>query len=156
MKNEIKIAKELVKLAKNLVGFDVTIDDDSSTGDYELKNNSVADKPGKYENFTGTIEWNKTYGKVKNATFELGNGDNIFNDKFGFIWYDGIWEKGNWCGGIWKKGTWKHGTWQLGRWEGGTWESGTWNSKNYLYCVWEKGQDINNQTHGKNDSPDKW
>ncbi|MBR4316868.1 MAG: hypothetical protein IKP65_07915 [Alphaproteobacteria bacterium] len=60
MNQNVKIAKQLIKLAKSLIGFDVTINNDGSLGDYELNNNinnsnnnSIANQEGKYENFTG-------------------------------------------------------------------------------------------------------
>ena len=54
MKENIKIAKELVKVAKQLV----------------IAGN-VANKEGIYKYFTGKIDWKGTTGNVSGANFEL-------------------------------------------------------------------------------------
>jgi len=69
--DRIKVARSLVRLAKSLV----------AAGD-------VADNPGDYEDFTGTIKWGKTNCKVENATFTLGP------QKGRFVWHKGTWIDG--------------------------------------------------------------
>ena len=67
MDKNIKIAKQLVRLAKSLVAEE-----------------NVADKPGKYENFTGTISWMGTVGNVTIAAFTLQKSDRFH---YGIWWY---------------------------------------------------------------------
>ena len=95
MKENIKIAKELVKVAKQLV----------------IAGN-VANKEGIYKYFTGKIDWKGTTGNVSGAIFEL-------NSK-GIIWYSGTWFNGTWSNGTWKDGQWHNGTWKNGNWYRGT------------------------------------
>ena len=91
----------------------------------------VANQEGFYKNFTGEIDWGKTRGTVKNATFEL---------KPNYIeWQDGTWVNGYWDGGTWHNGTWHNGTWRLGHWLGGTWKNGTWKNGEWYNGTWEDG-----------------
>lgn len=69
----------------------------------------VANKPGKYENFTGKIDFKGSKGNVQKANFSLY--PNGFIDWNGGTWVDGVWQDGIWDGGKWLKGTWKKGTW---------------------------------------------
>ena len=105
----IRIARELNKIAKELVAGE-----------------NVANQEGKYKNFTGTIDWEGSKGKVKNATFELSSG---------IWWQNGTWEDGTWKWGVWFDGTWKKGVWKRGIWQGGTWENGTWKNG-----IWTEAQ----------------
>lgn len=129
MNKNIKIAKELVRLAKDLVA----------------EGNSV-DKQGKYENFTGNIRWKNIGGNVENATFELVEDKNK-----PIIWHKGVWKDGNWENGTWEDGTWKNGTWKKGIWRDGTWENGTWENG-----TWHDGFDKDDNEHFDGESPDKW
>ena len=180
MNKNVKIAKELIKLAKSLVA-----------------KQNIANKEGRYEDFTGTIDWKGTKGKVEDATFELTNdvkclvlweGGNWLNGywksghwEWGFFtegtWQDGIWQDGVWIGyGVWKNGTWENGNFNGGIWENGTWENGSFAGKIWkngifkagifsgaiwMNGVWEdgwwySGKDEDHNKHEKNDSPDKW
>ena len=139
--NKVKIAKQLVKIAKELVSEE-----------------NIANQPGEYKNFTGEIKWKGTRGKVRNATFELFQDGDYDKD---ILWYDGIWEKGTFNDGYWKKGIWKGGTWNGGTWrdgifENGTWDGGTWKDGTWEYGKWLNGKDKSGKTHGRDDSPDKW
>lgn len=118
MKNEIKIAKELVRIAKSLVS-----------------EQNVAYEPGQYKNFTGTIDFGDIKAKVKNATFSLSSTD----PQQEILWEDGIWENGLWHLGTWKKGTWKKGTWGTGTWESGVWENGKWMGGDWKQGTWKNG-----------------
>ena len=122
----IRIAKELNKIARELVA-----------------GGQVANQPGEYKHFTGTIDWRsargQVKGQVKNATFILYKNGEI-------IWKDGIWENGTLQNGAWEGGIWLNGTWKYGRWIKGTWKGGT----------WIKGIDKHWEKHDKGDSPDKW
>lgn len=130
--NEMKIACDLLKIAKSLVA------------------GEKATKDGKYgtkqKGWSGTIDYNGTKGTVTNAVFELKNGRITWSDgtweegtwAYGLwkngLWKTGIWQVGEWLDGIWEEGTWEYGTWQTGIWKNGTWKNGTWKNG-----VWEKG-----------------
>lgn len=125
MDRNVKVAKELVKLAKSL-----------------LASENVAKKKGKYEHFTGSIDWKGSTGIVMDATFELVADGSIY-------WYDGTWMMGTWITGRWYGGTWKNGTWKGGQfhkglWENGTWENGIW----YGTAKWKDGTWIDGKTEG--------
>lgn len=160
----LMIARELNKIAKELIA-----------------GGEVANQEGKYKNFTGTIDWFGTKGKVKNATFELRESYNsymIFEQgtwqngicKYG-VWGGGTWENGTWEGGdfqwgTWKDGTWKDGvfygkTWNNGVWLNGTWRDGTWLNGYWYDGIWKngtwwRGKDKRDKMHEKGDSPNKW
>ena len=127
MSNNIRIAKELVRLAKSLVA------------------EEVADKEGEYKDFTGKISWGNTQGSVQDATFELSSGGDPI------IWKEGRWEDGTWAKGTWENGAWVKGTWKDGTWKGGTWFGGTWKGGD-----WEDGFDGRRKNHPAGDSPDNW
>ena len=155
MNKNVRIAKELVKLAKSLIaldedgdgsGFQVLHDMDT----YKITDErNLANKPGKYENFTGKIEWkgewDGTFGTVENATFELKNSGNGYL----IIWEDGTWKDGQMFKCDWKKGTWEKGTFIYGSWEGGTWKNGNfrggtwdgdyWDNGTFEYGLWNGG-----------------
>ena len=182
MNKNVRIAKKLMKLAKSLIGFDgqdgLPVLDDDDIDNYSQ--NKIADKPGKYENFTGQIDWEGTKGKVKNAYFYLSDYSSckiIFYEVTWIdgTWTDGAWENGNWKDGIWKEGLWKNGTWKNGIWENGhwnngnwkdgTWENGTWWNGTWTDGTWENGIWYDGTWkngrdkkifHKQNDSPDKW
>ena len=137
----LRIARQLNKIAKELIA------------------GNVANQPGEYKNFTGTIDWQGSKAQVKHATFKLTSVFGIswkngtWNNgtwKFGF-WHDGIWNSGTWEDGQWYNGTWKNGTWRYGTWSNGTWKNGTWKDGN-----WFGGKDSNGNKHQMKDSPDKW
>ena len=161
MNKNVKIARELIKIAKSLVAEE-----------------NVADKPGKYEHFTGKIGWMGTIGNVTNATFTLQKSDRFH---CGIWWYSGTWNSGFWDNGVWEYGTWKDGTWIDGQWidgtwNGGTWEGGDWKGGNWMGGTWnlgdwwkgtwydgtwnggtwEDGYDKNGNRHLADDSPNKW
>lgn len=171
MNKNVKIAKELLKLAKNLVA-----------------DENIADKAGKYENFTGKIVWKDIDGEVENATFELI--DNVFWKFMEFekgTWKNGVakessfeachWLNGEaincsmekdvifengkfvgdggyiYFGGTFKGGSFDHGYWILSDtpiWEGGKWIDGL------EYADWDDFDNHEGVHHGMNDSPDKW
>ena len=168
MDKNIKIAKQLVRLAKSLVAID-----EEGDGNFS----GIADKPGKYENFTGTIRWMGTVGNVTNATFNLQKSDRFHHGIWWYhdtwnngiwdnglwdygIWKDGTWIDGQWIDGTWEDGTWEDGTWEGGDWKGGNWRGGTWNLgdwwKGKWYDgtqkggIWEYGYDENGNRHLKN------
>ena len=70
MNNNMKVAKELVKIAKSLIA-----------------ESNVANQEGEYENFTGTIDWHGTKAQVEDATFWLFDDGSI-------TWYNGTWKSG--------------------------------------------------------------
>ena len=115
MNKNVKIAKQLVKLAKTLVAEE-----------------NIASSVGKYEDFTGDIRLGRTSGKVENATFELRSGGEVW-------WENGVWIDGTWQGGVWHNGTWKDGTWEYGAWEHGIWENGTWKGGTRYNGTWKGG-----------------
>lgn len=126
------------------------------------ESNNIANEEDKYTNFTGTIEFGKNNGIVKNATFELRDGkiywengiwcsgtwdDGIWNDgtfKEGEwnngLWDNGTWEHGIWEDGIWVDGIWKNGFWSFGEWRNGTWKNGTWEGGDWLGGEWYQGK----------------
>ena len=147
MDKGIKIVKKLMRLMKSLVAI-------GEDGDGNLS--GIADSPGRYENFTGGINWQETHGTVANATFELPEE----TDR-PIVWHKGIWADGTWHNGIWNGGTWEDGDWEGGIWMGGTWNFGDWrNGKWYDGTwnggIWKYGYDANGNCHLKNDSPYKW
>ena len=141
MDKNIKIAKQLVRLAKSLVAIDEEGDGSGFQVFHDMDNygikdgGKIADKPGKYKNFTGTIEYKGISGTVRNATFELLDED----ETEGIDWYDGIWENGVWDAGTWYNGTWKNGKWKAGTWFKGTWENGRWTSLSSWRSIWQNG-----------------
>jgi hypothetical protein len=100
---------------------------------------NIAKEPGRYENFTGTINfgWNK--GTVKNATFELSTYLAAGFDRLKIIWEDGIWEDGNWDSGTWHAGTWKNGKWRYGNFLGGVFENGQVWEGYFSNMTWKDG-----------------
>lgn len=121
----------------------------------------IANKIGTYNNFSGTIKWNKNDAIVKDAEFELTSGisykslnflggtivDGIITDaniQYG-IFKNGKIEKSNWSGGIFEGGTWFNGYWYRGIWESGHWLDG----------IWHGGYDKNGTYHIVN-PPNKW
>ena len=125
MNENVRIAKELVKLAKSLVAEE-----------------NVANKEGEYENFSGSIDWKGTEGTVVDATFELVSDCSIY--WYGGTWKNGTWITGRWYGGTWENGTWKGGQFHKGLWENGTWENGIW----YGTAKWKDGTWIDGKTEG--------
>ena len=79
----------------------------------EEKISMTADKPGKYEKFTGTINFKGVSGKVKEATFTLNE------EGYDITWENGIWQSGTWINGKWQDGTWIYGNWKDGKWKKG-------------------------------------
>jgi hypothetical protein len=145
MNKNVKIAKELVKLAKSLVADDVR----------------VADKIGEeYKDFTGWIKYNGEKVYVCRATFKL----EWYKEWTRIIWEDGEWCDGVWCDGIWKNGTWddgrwidgiwKNGTWRNGTWEDGTWEDGIWHSGTWIGGTWKHGKNQYGEEYSN--SPKNW
>ena len=143
MKNNTKVAKELVRIAKSLIAFDgqdglpILQEQDIN------QHNGIADKPGEYENFTGIIKFGGIFGHVKNATFSLipKELDNCL-----IFWQKGTWENGLWqprkslykkC--IWENGTWKDGTMENTAWMNGTWEDGVFISGTWYRGTWKDG-----------------
>lgn len=145
-KQNTKIAKELVKIAKSLVS-----------------EQNVANQDGEYKNFTGTIDYPRLTikARVKDANFKLSGRffefyDGIWiNGKLRWsstIWHNGTWESGRFTGewkngvwedgifnGVWRNGTWKDGVFE-GIWQNGTWEYGTWMDGKWEDGVWKNGQ----------------
>lgn len=77
-----KVASELLRLAKDLVSFDVK----------------------KFKNFTGTLEIGKRNKvRVKNATFSVEGIDTL---RPYVVWKKGTWVKGKWFDGVWVSGDW--------------------------------------------------
>ena len=134
MNRNIRVAKDLIRLAKSLVAEE-----------------SVADQEGKYKGFTGRIEWKGTSGSVENATFELVDDSLCLVKWHGGTWNDGYWLSGAWENGMWKDGWWYNGTWHKGTWENGNWIDGIWRNGE-----WKGGKDCRDNFHPEGDSPDKW
>lgn len=61
------------------------VDDENNNNN----NENIANKPGKYEKFTGTISWMGIEAKVRDAMFELKE-----NESESIIWKIGTWEAG--------------------------------------------------------------
>ena len=127
MKQNIKVAKQLVKLAKNLIALDEEGDGSGfqMQHDYEKLTNitdKIADKEGYYENFSGIIRWGSTSGTVKNADFSIY----VDNSYEMITWRDGTWKDGTFKWSLWQKGIWNNGDFQDGDWWTGTWKNGTW------------------------------
>lgn len=169
MNKRLIIARKLVLLAKGLLddtnisitndgksNYTMFYDDmDSSKGeDYFGEYDNIASKSGKYENFTGLINWKSMKGVVSNATFELKNNHSeiiVFSSgtwlkgrwKNGTwldgTWSYGLWENGTFCKGDWFNGTWEFGEMQDGIWHDGTWEDGMWRNGTFLSGDWNNG-----------------
>ena len=165
MKQNIKIAKELIKLAKNLLAdhkhYDIEDNDSLSylNDDYyeheDYANRQVQQRHLYDErddsNDEYSIDENDNWlddGKYINFTGEFSYGDkfrpffaDVYNATFKLMnkkifWENGIWKDGNWNDGVWKDGTWKDGTWKRGEWYG--------------------GYDKDKNLHDEFNSPDKW
>ena len=122
--NNIKIAREIIKLADQLVS--------------EQKK---ADHEGKYRGFTGTIDWKGSKAEVRDADFDL-TGKGIYWKNGTWVdgdWNDGYWERGTWDDGTWKDGIWRTGVWNDGTWEKGNWNSGEWKGGTFENGYWKTG-----------------
>jgi hypothetical protein len=102
-------------------------------------NEKIANKPGKYERFSGKVDFYGTKGTVLNATFELKKETRYIYFWQG-TWVDGIWDRGYFYYGIWLNGTWKTGMWHDGIWVDGIWEDGTWYRGTWKDGTWKGGQ----------------
>ena len=176
MDRNVKIAKELVKLAKSLIMADN--EDDRRLFDFPIASpeEGVANQPGDYDNFTGRIEFGNNSGEVQSATFKLLEDGNTIQWTKG-TWLNGTWSNGGYFGG----GTWKNGTWNGGDFFNGVWENGTWsvlahdfeftnstwkngvwsggtfsNSSTWINGKWNGGYSNSGVMHPQGDSPDKW
>ena len=137
--NNIKVVKELVKIAKSLIA-----------------EQNIANQKGDYNNFTGIIQWGKSFGTVTDAYFSLVNNGIILFDSG--IWENGTWEQkddnsgyfqATWKNGIWKagffgnqdggRGIWENGTWYNGCFAGERWENGQWKNGQWSRGIWENG-----------------
>ena len=139
MDKNVKIAKDLIRLARDLMDVNYSVSDNGES-DYSLNDNipDMADKEGAYKNFTGKIDYRGVKADVEDADFSLGQ--DIIN-----------FSKGTWKNGVWESGYFWNGTWEDGTWKDGTWVRGTWKN-----CKWEKGYDWAGNCHDRGDSPDKW
>lgn len=169
MKQNIKIAKELIKLAKNLLAdhkhYDIEDNDSLSylNDDYyeheDYANRQVQQRHLYDErddsNDEYSIDENDNWlddGKYINFTGEFSYGDkfrpffaDVYNATFKLMnkkifWENGIWKDGNWNDGVWKDGTWKDGTWNNGTWEKGVWKDGIWNDGTWKDGTWKRGE----------------
>lgn len=173
MDKNAKIAKELVKLAKELVATESMSLYDNPIGQ---SSSGIASQPGEYENYTGKIQFGNSNGDVQNATFKLMSDGNTIEWKKG-TWLNGTWaNEGFWSGGIWKNGTWHggdffNGVWENGKWmctsrdcefTNSTWKNGEWtggtfsDNSTWENGVWNGGYGSLSGFHDKGDSPDKW
>ena len=77
--NNIRIARELVRIAKEIISVNITITNTGNTGKYEYVDGleGIADKRGDYKNFTGKINWgyDAIKGMVSNASFYMAHGE---------------------------------------------------------------------------------
>ena len=166
MNRNMKIARQLVKIAKSLGAFENVIEEGEEVDLY---------------NYTGKINTNDIKGEVNNAKFSIDeiSGFSFFKGEWlnGTVdgqasWYGGTWNNGIWEGNVWKNGTWKNGTWKSGFFEGGVWENGvfeeegvfeggtwkggTWKGGDWMGGTWMGGYDKDGIFHSAGDSPDKW
>lgn len=100
-----------------------------------ISRNRLANKPGHYKNFTGTICWKNTEGYVYDSTFTLCDKRNVV------IFVDGVWVSGIFDGGVWNNGRWCNGHWHSGTWVDGK---------------WYRGYDKDFKYRKLDDSPNKW
>jgi len=98
---------------------------------------NVANKDGLYENFTGVIEWGRTKGEVRNATFDLFTSND--GGAFFVTWHDGTWVNGILADATWWKGTWLNGTLIDSAWDRGEWMNGICKNVTWDYGIWHKG-----------------
>lgn len=134
MNNNVRIAKQLVTLAKELI---------STRLDNQIVRTSIADKPGRWRDFRGKLKWKGTDAEIKGKHMKL-NEDG--EDDYPIVWYGGVW-----YGGIAYHILWQGGVWFDGIFDGGKWLTGTWKGG-----IWKGGYDANGKWHDENDSPDKW
>jgi hypothetical protein len=185
MRSNVRIAKELVRIAHEMVAgqaFYKEID-----GKWSVHESDVADKLGFYRRFTGTIDYGQTKATVKGADFGVYAHGHIVFERGTWIdgtWSGGRWEGGTWLNGVWNdgdwyKGTWKNGVWKNGMfghdetkksdWMNGTFENGVFETGNWHGGVWKggkwsdwcqnfwmKGTDGNGVVHGRGECPLKW
>jgi hypothetical protein len=133
MNNNVRIAKQLVRIAKELVG---------TKHDGEIVRTNIADTAGFWKDFRGTLLWKGIHASVAAKKMSLNDS----GSKYLVSWYGGTWNDGNADNVWWKEGQWKNGTFTGGMWISGTWNGGT----------WKGGYDANGQWHNEGDSPDKW
>ena len=114
--NKEKIAKELIKIAKELTASNWVEEAFTKNAKYEMHGNKCFWRNGEW--IDGTWE------------------DGIWKNGH---WHYGTWEDGEWMKGLWEDGTWKDGTWRDGVWKNGTWESGIWKGGEWKYGKWEYG-----------------
>lgn len=132
MDRNIRIAKQLLRIAKELVG---------TKHEGEIVRTNVADKPGSWKDFRGTLIWHGIHATVRAKRMSLND-----DGKYSVTWYGGTWIDGNADNVLWKEGQWLNGTFNGGVWLAGTWRSGT----------WKGGYDSTGAWHAEGDSPDKW
>lgn len=106
----------------------------------------VANKPGRYENFSGVIEWVDSKLKVQNANFELGA-----RFYYNLFFNSGTVLGGKACNMMVDHCVWKGGLFKSGWWLDGTWESGEWYDS-----YWGGGFDRSGKFHDEYDRPDLW
>lgn len=155
MDRNIRIAKELVKLAKSLVaideegdgsGFQVMHDVNTVLPEHEIVKRAICE--GNYNNFTGEVNCGGLNGKVRNAIFSIGNTmRHIEGTSFSAFdcFLDGVWEDGDFVRGLWNNGTWENGyfedsTWVDGIWLDGYWKNSIWHNGTWNYGNWESGE----------------
>lgn len=125
------------------------------------KKSGIANEPGVYREFSGTIEWEKTNCVVKKSCFEICNGH-----YYTLNFHDVTVVKGNvnsafmntcvFNGSELTNCHFNDGTFNGVLFKGGTFEGGTWNGKFWDGYIWMGGYDIKGNWHDKGDSPDKW
>ena len=129
-------------------------------------------EPGRYDGFTGYINYAGTEGYVENASFELLPGLDIFEKYHGITkrkgranserlsmfehvhWHSGRWLGGIWDYGEWDDGEWMGGTWLNGLWRRGTWHDGVWHDGWWLEGTWLKGEWLNGLRRSVTENPD--
>ena len=185
MNTNIKIAKELVRIAREMVAGQAFYKEIG--GKWSVYESDVADKLGFYRRFTGTIDYGQTKATVKGADFGVYAQGHIVFERGTWIdgtWSGGRWEGGTWLNGVWNGGDWYHGTWKNGIWkngmfghdetkksdwmngtfengvfETGNWHGGVWKGgkwSDWYQNFWMKGTDENGVVHGRGECPLKW
>ena len=166
MKQNVKVAKQLVKLAKNLIAINPELEREKrlNGGDWV----EYDDRDMYEDDFSYDLQKELWENGYYDPSFPQGSDDPAIADEEGkYVKFTGTINWGKVQGeveratfqlknpyayqelicfqkGIWKKGTFCSGTWKNGTWENGTfkysaWENGTWKDGKFDQSSWENG-----------------
>ena len=133
---------------------------EDSPDNWSANGGQIADKPGSYKNFNGTIKVGRTYGQASNADFDINEDNSI-------LWRTGAWDMGTLSDCTWQWGMFNYGSFENSVFKNGSFndgfftkssvfENGTFNTEATWAssCKWVQGKDQKRVPH--DDSPFNW